>query len=394
MDLEVTQEEHEFRLEVRAFAQTHLPETVRRKVLYGEKLEKQEYVDWQKHLFRQGWIAPAWPQQFGGTGWSLSKQRIFLHELALQCAPETIPFGISMAGPVIYTFGSDEQKAKYLPDILSSDTWWGQGFSEPNAGSDLASLRTRAVDCGDHYLLNGQKAWTTHGRFADMMFCLARTSETGKPQQGISFLLLDMTSPGVEVRPVRTIDEGASICEVFFNDVRVPKSALVGKEGEGWTYAKFLLGHERAMIARVGRSRMQLARAWRLASHPLGNGSRPIEEPLYRQRLVEIEARLRALELTELRALAAYRPGAGFDIADSSMLKIEGSEICQALTELLVDLAGRYGMVYTGRYTQSPIGDTTTHGLLGDHLFNRVATIYGGSSEIQKNVIAKSRFQK
>ncbi|MFT0849721.1 acyl-CoA dehydrogenase family protein [Achromobacter sp. F4_2707] len=394
MDLDITQEEREFRLEVRAFAQEHLPETVRRKVLYGEKLEKQEYVDWQKHLYRRGWIAPAWPKEYGGTGWSLTKQRLFLHELALQCAPETIPFGISMVGPVIYTFGSEQQKKEYLPSILNSDTWWCQGFSEPNAGSDLASLRTRAVDCGDHYLLNGQKAWTTHGRFADMMFCLARTSDTGKPQQGISFLLLDMKSPGIEVRPVSTIDEGASICEVFFNDVRVPKSNLVGEEGKGWNYAKFLLGHERAMIARVGRSRMQLARAQRLASHPHKDGSRPIDNPLYRQRLAEVGARLRALELTELRALSAYRPGAGFDIADSSMLKIEGSEICQTLTELLVDLAGRYGVVYTGRHSQSPIGDTTAHGLLGDHLFNRVATIYGGSSEIQKNVIAKSRFQK
>ncbi|RSE85974.1 acyl-CoA dehydrogenase family protein [Achromobacter denitrificans] len=394
MDIEVTPEERAFRQEVRSFAQAHLPESVRRKVLYGEKLEKQEYVDWQRHLHRQGWIAPAWPVQYGGTGWSLGKQRIFLHELALQCAPETIPFGIAMVGPVIYTFGSDEQKTQYLPAILGSETWWCQGFSEPNAGSDLASLRTRAVDCGDHYLLNGQKAWTTHGRNADMMFCLARTSDTPKPQQGISFLLLDMKTPGIEVRPVRTIDEGASICEVFFNDVRVPKSGLVGKEGEGWTYAKFLLGHERAMIARVGRSRMQLARAQRLASHPLADGSRPIDNPIYRQRLCDIEARLRALELTELRALSAYRPGAGFDVADSSMLKIEGSEICQALTELLLDLAGRYGMVYTGRYTQSPIGDATAHGLLGDHLFNRVATIYGGSSEIQKTVIAKSRFQK
>lgn len=392
MNLDVTPEEHEFRMEVREFAQAHLPGEVQRKILYGEKLEKHEYVDWQKHLHRKGWIAPAWPVEYGGTGWNLSKQRIFLHELALQCAPESIPFGLSMVGPVIYTFGSQEQKDKYLPAILSSDTWWCQGFSEPNAGSDLASLRTRAVDCGDHYLLNGQKAWTTHGRFADMMFCLARTNDTGKPQQGISFLLLDMNSPGVEVRPVQTIDEGASICEVFFNDVKIPKENLVGEEGKGWTYAKFLLGHERAMIARVGRSSMQLARAKRLASHPAEDGTRPIDNPLYRLRLCSIEARLRALELTELRALSQYQPGKGFDISDSSMLKIEGSEICQELTELLLDLTGRYSMVYTGRYTQSPIGDTTAHGLLGDHLFNRVATIYGGSSEIQKNVIAKSRF--
>lgn len=394
MDLAITQEEQDFRQEVREFAQQHLPESVRRKVLYGEKLEKQEYVNWQKHLHQKGWIAPAWPVQYGGTGWSLAKQRVFLHELAQQCAPETIPFGISMVGPVLYTFGSEAQKARYLPGILSSDTWWCQGFSEPNAGSDLASLRTRAVDCGDHYLLNGQKAWTTHGRFADMMFCLARTSDDGRPQTGISFLLVDMKTPGVEVRPVRTIDEGASICEIFFHDVRVPKSELVGEEGKGWTYAKFLLGHERAMIARVGRSRMQLARAQEMAARPTAQGRRPIDNPLFRMRLAEIEARLRALEITELRALAAYQPGKGFDIADSSMLKIEGSELCQALTELLLDLTGRYSKVYTGRYTQSPVGGTDVHGLLGDHLFNRVATIYGGSSEIQKNVIAKSRFEQ
>lgn len=391
MNLDISPEEQAFRQEVREFAQTHLPESVQRKILYGEKLEKHEYVDWQKHLYRQGWIAPAWPVEYGGTGWSLAKQRIFAHELALQCAPETIPFGISMVGPVIYTFGSQEQKDEYLPNILKSDTWWCQGFSEPNAGSDLASLRTRAEDKGDHYLLNGQKAWTTHGSFADKMFCLARTQETDRPQTGISFLLLDMDSPGVEVQPVRTIDEGYSICEVFFNDVKVPKENLVGEDGKGWTYAKFLLGHERAMIARVGRSRMQLQRAYVLAAHPDASGERPIDNPLYQLRLAQIEARLRALELTELRVLSNYRPELGFDIADSAMLKIEGSEICQALTELLLDLAGHYGVVYTGRHSQSPIGETTAHGLMGDHLFNRVATIYGGSSEIQRNIIAKSR---
>ncbi|QEZ46230.1 acyl-CoA dehydrogenase family protein [Cupriavidus oxalaticus] len=391
MDMDISAEEQQFRREVREFALANLPQTVRDKVLFGEKLEKAEYVDWQQRLYRQGWIAPSWPVEYGGTGWSLSKRRVFHHELALCCAPETISFGVTMIGPVLYTFGSGAQKAKYLPGILRSETWWCQGFSEPNAGSDLASLKTRAHDRGDHYVVSGQKTWTTHGRHADMMFCLARTSDEGKQQNGISFLLLDMKAPGVEVRPIETIDEGASICEVFLNDVVVPKSELVGVEGRGWDYAKFLLGHERAMIARVGRSRMQLERARRIAASQRPGGRALLEDPLIQLRLCEIEARLRALEVSELRALDGYQPGKGFDGATASMLKVEGSELCQQLTELLLDLTGRYSRVYVGRYEQSPIGSADAHGAMGDHLFNRVATIYGGSTEIQKNVIAKSR---
>ncbi|MEJ8821275.1 acyl-CoA dehydrogenase family protein [Variovorax humicola] len=390
MDMNISVEEQAFRHEVSAFARANLPKPVRNKVLFGEKLAKAEYVDWQQRLYRQGWIAPSWPVEYGGTGWSLGKRRVFHHALALCCAPETISFGISMIGPVLYTFGSDAQKAKYLAGILKSETWWCQGFSEPNAGSDLASLKTRARDRGDHYVVSGQKTWTTHGRHADMMFCLARTTEEAKLQNGISFLLLDMKAPGVEVRPIETIDEGASICEVFLNEVVVAKSELVGVEGRGWDYAKFLLGNERAMIARVGRSRMQLERARRVAASQRSGGRALSEDPLIQRRLCEIEARLRALEISELRALDGYRPGKGFDGATASMLKIEGSELCQQLTELLLDLTGRYSRVYMGRYEQSPIGGSDAHGAMGDHLFNRVATIYGGSTEVQKNVIAKS----
>lgn len=391
MDMRISDEELRFRQEVREFALENLPLAVRNKVLFGEKLDKAEYVEWQQHLYRKGWIAPSWPVEYGGTGWDLSKRRVFHHELALCCAPETISFGVTMIGPVLYTFGSPEQKEKYLPGILKSEQWWCQGFSEPNAGSDLASLQTRARDAGDHYVINGQKTWTTHGRHADMMFCLARTSDEEKRQQGISFLLLDMTSPGVEVRPIETIDEGASICEVFLDEVKVPKENLVGQEGKGWSYAKFLLGHERAMIARVGRSRMLLERARRIADDKLSAAVTPTYEVVLRQRLVKIEARLRALEISEMRALDDYQPAKGFDGATASMLKIEGSEICQELTEILLDLTGGYSKVYMGRYEQSPIGDCAAHGAMGDHLFNRVATIYGGSSEIQKNIIAKSR---
>lgn len=385
-------EEAAFRSEVAAFAKQHLPQTVRQKVLHGQKLEKDEYVSWQKALYERGWIAPSWPVEYGGGGWSLSQRRVFLHEMALQCAPETIPFGVSMVGPVIYTFGSPAQKERYLPDILQSTTWWCQGFSEPGAGSDLAALRTRAQDCGDHYLVNGQKAWTTHGRFADMMFCLARTSDTGKSQTGISFLLLDMRSPGVEVRPVSTIDEGNSICEVFLRDVKVPKNQLVGEEGKGWTYAKFLLGHERAMIARVGRSRLQLQRAIAHVAQDRQQGQARSLDVLGRARICEVEARLRALELTELRVQSAYHEGKGFDGPGASMLKVEGTEICQNLTQLLLDLNGAYAFAYPGRYEQSPLGDPGVHGLMGDHLFNRVASIYGGSNEVQRNVIAQAEF--
>lgn len=391
MDLKINGAERRFRSEVREFALANISESVRIRVLYGEKLDKHEYVDWQRRLYQQGWIAPSWPVEYGGTGWSLAQRRVFHHELALCCAPETISFGISMVGPVIYTFGSAEQKQKYLPGIRQSDTWWCQGFSEPNAGSDLASLKTRAQDKGDHYVVSGQKTWTTHARHADLMFCLARTSEEEKLQDGISFLLLDMKAPGVEVRSIDTIDEGASICEVFLNDVVVPKADLIGTEGRGWDYAKFLLGHERAMIARVGRSRMQLDRARRIASSQGGYHGPLSEAPQFQARLAELEARLRALEMSELRALSEYQASTGFDPATASILKIEGSELCQQLTQLLLDLNGRYSRVYLGRYAQSPVGSRDAYGTMGDHLFNRVATIYGGSTEVQKNIIAKSR---
>lgn len=379
-----------FRAEVRAFVEKHLPASVRGKILRGEKLTKDEYVNWQKKLYEKGWIAPSWPVEYGGTGWSLLQRRAFHHEMALCCAPETIPFGITMVGPVIYTFGNQEQKDRYLPSILNSDVWWCQGFSEPNAGSDLSSLRTQAQDMGDHYLVNGQKAWTTHGKFADMMFCLARTSKEEKQQLGISFLLLDMKAPGVEVRPVTTIDEGQSICEVFFDNVKVPKENLVGEIGKGWDYAKFLLGHERAMIARVGRSRMQVLRAHELLEQLQADGFIDTETAEFKRRLANIECRLRALEISELRVLSA-KIGAGFDLSMASMLKIEGSEICQELTELLLDIGGSYSLVYEGREPIDDLGPDFRHGLLGDHLFNRVSTIYGGSNEIQKNIIVKAR---
>lgn len=389
--MDTTFDEAGFRQEVRSFVETNLDRAVRDKILRGEKLLKEEYVNWQRSLYERGWIAPSWPKELGGTGWSLEQRRVFHHELSLCCAPETIPFGVTMVGPVIYTFGTEAQKQRYLPGILRSEEWWCQGFSEPNAGSDLASLATRADDMGDHYLINGQKAWTTHGRYADKMFCLARTSKESKRQLGISFLLLDMNAPGVEVRQVETIDEGRSICEVFLKDVVVPKENLVGEVGKGWDYAKFLLGHERAMIARVGRSRMQLARAKQLAKSQTFAGKPLDQEPLLAARMVEIECRLRALEITELRVLSHYTEEAGFDGAMASMLKIEGSEICQQLTELLLDIGGRYSLPYEGRTAHTGMGPAHRHGLMGDHLFNRVATIYGGSNEIQKNIIAKDR---
>lgn len=379
-----------FRSEVRSFVETNLPKTVQGKILRGEKLLKEEYVDWQKKLHKKGWIAPSWPAEYGGTGWSLLQRRAFHHEMALCCAPETIPFGVTMVGPVIYTFGNEQQKTQHLPSILNSDVWWCQGFSEPNAGSDLSSLNTQAQDMGDHYLVNGQKAWTTHGAYADMMFCLARTSKEPQQQQGISFLLLDMKAPGVEVRPVETIDEGASICEVFFDNVKVPKENLVGEAGKGWSYAKFLLGHERAMIARVGRSRMQVSRVRELLKELQKNDYLTNETTRFSLDLLGIESRLRALELSELRVLS-QDVSSGFDLSMASILKIEGSEICQQLTELLVDIGGTYSLVYEGRQPIFGLGADHRHGLLGDHLFNRVSTIYGGSNEIQKNIIIKSR---
>ena len=393
MDLEYTVEQDAFRDEVREFIHENLDEATKHKVESGLKLEKHDYVNWQKALNRKGWLAPHWPVAHGGAGWTPVQQWIFEEEAARGCAPPTIAFGVNMVGPVIVNFGSEAQKKQYLPRILSSDDWWCQGFSEPGAGSDLASLKTRAVRDGDHFVVNGQKTWTTLAQYADMMFCLVRTDPGAKKQEGISFLLINMKSPGVTVRPIYTIDGEPEVNEVFFDDVRVPAENVVGEINKGWDYAKFLLGYERTGIAGVGRSKQQLRRLKRIAAAERIDGRPLIEDLRFRDKLASIEIELMALEITNLRILTAERNGKPPGV-EASMLKIKGTEIQQAITELLIEAIGPYAIPFERNalhegWNGEPIGPDYAAPLAA-HYFNwRKVSIFGGSNEIQRNIIAK-----
>jgi len=367
MDLSFTPEERAFRDEVRAFISARLPSETREKVRRGgTELVKDDYVAWQRILYERGWIAPNWPREYGGTGWSPVQRHIFQEELAYGWTPRTVPFGLSMLAPILIEFGNDVQRARFLPRILRSEDWWCQGYSEPGSGSDLASLQTRAERRGDGYLVNGTKTWITFAQWADWIFALVRTDPNAKKHQGISFLLVDMRSPGVSVRPIVTIDGGTEINEVHFENVEVPHENLVGEENAGWKYAVFLLEHERTGTAGIARCRQGLARLRELVDR-----ERPGDKRLA-ERIASVEIELDALAFTELRTLAAEsagtRPG-----PESSILKIKGTEIQQALTELALDAVGAYaGTGHAAAY------------------FNyRKASIYAGSNEIQKNVIAK-----
>ncbi len=304
-------------------------------------------------------------------------------------APDVVPFGLKMVGPVIYTYGNDEQKARFLPGILNGDDWWCQGYSEPGAGSDLAALKTRADRNGDEYIVNGSKIWTTYAQYADWIFCLVRTDHSGKPQQGISFLLIDMKSPGITVSPIRSINGVHSLNEVHFDNVRVPLANRIGEEGQGWTYAKSLLAHERTVIARVADSKSRLDRLRELATREHQGGRPMIEDAAFRARFTAIEVDLMALEYMELRVLAAMAnnqsPG-----AESSLLKIRGTEIQQALHELTIELAGVYGGMIAGdSTTAADLGHDFGDQARKDFMYGRASTIFGGSNEIQKNIIAK-----
>ncbi|MBV8074249.1 MAG: acyl-CoA dehydrogenase family protein [Candidatus Eremiobacteraeota bacterium] len=366
MDLAFTPEERAFRDEVRAFIATHLPAEIRDRVREGAPLSKDDFVRWQRILYERGWIAPGWPKEYGGPGWTPVQRHIFEEELAYGWAPRTIPFGLLMVAPIIIAFGNDAQRAHYLPRILRSEDWWCQGYSEPGAGSDLASLATRAERSGDAYLVNGTKTWITYAQYADWIFALVRTNPEAKKHEGISFLLIDMHAPGVTVRPIVTLDGGSEINEVHFENVRVPVANRIGDEGAGWTYAKFLLEHERTGTAGVARCRQQLEQ---LRAQVACDGA---IQPALADRIACVEIELDALAYTELRTLAAEsagtRPG-----PESSILKIKGTQIQQALTELALDAAGPYA---NDRYAAT--------------YFNyRKTSIYAGSNEIQKNIIAK-----
>ena len=395
MQLHFTPEEIAFRDEVRTFFEENVPDDIRDKMAVGEHIAKDDFVRWTRILNDKGWAVPHWPEEHGGTGWNPMRQYIFLEELQRYPAPSPLPFGVNMVGPVIYTFGNEAQKKQFLPRIANLDDWWCQGFSEPGAGSDLASLKTKAIRDGDHYIVNGQKTWTTLAQYADWIFCLVRTSNEGKKQEGISFLLIDMNSPGIEVRPIVTIDGGREINEVFLTDVKVPAENLVGEENRGWDYAKFLLGNERTNIARVGMSKQRIARVRELAAKEMSGGRPLLDDERFREKLASIEIDLKALELTQLRVVAAdaKRGNTGRPDPASSILKIKGSEIQQGITHLLMQVMGPYALPYHEDIEGSnepPIEpDYAASGAPGYFNYRKVS-IYGGSNEIQKNIIAKA----
>ena len=392
MQLEFSPAEIAFQKEVRNFIAENYPENLRSVQDEGHDLSKEDFLSWHRILAKKGWIAPAWPVEYGGTGWTATERFIWSEELAAADCVGTMPFGLSMVGPVIYTFGTPEQKAKFLPGILSGDDWWCQGYSEPGAGSDLASLRTKAVRDGDDYVVNGQKTWTTMAQHADWGFFLVRTDSDAKAQEGISFLLIDMKSPGVTVRPIITLGGEHEVNEVWLEDVRVPVENRVYEENKGWTCAKFLLAHERTGIAAVARSKRGVEKIKAIARTEQ-DGDRPlIANPFFKRKISELEIDLTALEFTELRSLAGEASGKGPG-PESSLLKIKGSEIQQRITELALEAVGHYGAPYFRGFGESdnehPIGPDYAHRAAPTYFNTRKTTIYGGSNEIQRNIIAK-----
>lgn len=392
MHLEFTPEDLSFRAEVRAFIAENYPAALRGKQDEGDELGKEDFLSWHRILARKGWIAPAWPVEYGGTGWNATQRFIWSEELASADCIRTMPFGLTMVGPVIYTFGTSEQKAKFLPRILSGDDWWCQGYSEPGSGSDLASLRTTAVRDGDHYVVNGQKTWTTMAQHADWGFFLVRTDKDAKQQEGISFLLIDMKSPGITVRPIITLGGEHEVNEVWLEDVRVPVANRVYEENKGWTCAKFLLAHERTGIAAIASSKRGVERIKEIARTELDGEGSLYGNPFFRRKVSELEVDLTALEYTELRSLAGEAAGKGPG-AEASLLKIKGSEIQQRITELALEAVGHYGAPYFRGFgagdNEHPIGPDYANRAAPTYFNMRKTTIYGGSNEIQRNIIAK-----
>jgi pimeloyl-CoA dehydrogenase large subunit len=394
MDLRFTQDEIAFRDEVRQFMRRSLPESIRKKMVEGRHLEKDDIVRWQRILNEKGWAVPHWPEEWGGRNWTPVQQYIFQDELQQAPAPAPLPFGVSMVGPVIIAFGSEAQKRRFLPRIANLDDWWCQGFSEPGAGSDLASLKTAAKREGEHYVVNGQKIWTTMAQHADWIFCLVRTDTSAKKQEGITFLLIDMRTKGITVRPIVTIDGGAEVNEVFFDDVKVPVENRVGAENKGWDYAKFLLGNERTGIARVGYSKERIRRIRELASLTRDGGKPIIEDERFREKLAALEVELKALEITQLRVVASERNrDPKKPDPYSSMLKIKGAEIQQAVSELMLEIVGPYALPYAPDAegaNEPPVGPEWAAPIAPTYFNWRKISIYGGSNEIQKNIIAKA----
>jgi alkylation response protein AidB-like acyl-CoA dehydrogenase len=393
VDLNYSAEENRFREEVRAFVREKLPGDLAQKVLHHKRLGKEDHLRWQNALSARGWMAPGWPVEFGGPGWTPIERYVFDEECAAAGAPRVSPFGINMVGPVLIAYGSAWQKSHYLPRILSNEDWWCQGYSEPGAGSDLAALSTRAELKGDHYIVNGQKTWNTQGQWADLCFCLVRTSSGGKKQEGISCLLIDMHAPGVTVRPITLLDGEQEVNEIFFSDVEVPTENLVGDQGRGWAIAKYLLGHERTNIADVGRSKRELAYVKFVAAQEQMNGRPLIEDAVFSQRVAQVEIDLIALEITCLRVASAEGEGKGPG-PEASILKIKGTEIQQGLTELMMDAVGPNALPYLpgswgDNWIGARVGPEYAGPLAARYLNGRKTTIYGGSNEIQKNIISQ-----
>ena len=388
MDLNYSQEETKFREEVHHWLQINLPEDIRQKVIGYQELSKEDYLRWHKILAAKGWSVPHWPVEWGGTGWDMTQRYIYDEEFALAGAPRLPPFGPAMCAPVLLKFGTSAQKEQFLPRIREGDDFWVQGYSEPGAGSDLAAVKTRAERVGDHYVINGQKIWTTLGQHGDWIFCLVRTDpHAEKRQEGISFILIDMNTPGITVRPLILMDGGHEVNEIFFDNVKVPAQNLVFEENKGWTVAKYLLGHERMGSGSVGASRRELAALRALAQRELKNGKPLIEDLRFKDKISRVEIELDALEITSMRFLDQMRRTGQAPGADVSMLKIRGTEIQQMITELAMQAAGPHAQPFKS-VDHGSIDDFISR--LAPRYFNfRKASIYAGSNEIQRNIIAK-----
>lgn len=397
MNLDFSPEDAAFREEVRAFIAENYPKDLRAKQDSGEPLAKDDYLAWHKVLAKKGWVAPSWPKEFGGTDWTPTQKYIWSEEQARADTIAVLPFGVSMLAPVIYTFGTEEQKKQFLPGIYNGEVWWCQGYSEPGAGSDLASLKTRAErvkgdDGKEYYIVNGQKTWTTLGQHANWIFCLVRTDPDAKQQEGISFLLIDMDTPGIEVRPIILLDGTHEVNEVWFTDVKVPVENLVGEENKGWTYAKYLLTHERTNIAGVGFSQAGLDAVKRLARVQMHKGRPLIENPYFAARMAQAEIDLMAMSTTNLRIISAAASGQAPGV-ESSMLKVKGTEIRQEINDMARRAAGVYAMPFASEAVEGgnepPVGPEGTAAVAAQYFNNRKLSIFGGSNEIQKNIIAK-----
>ncbi|HEX3919440.1 MAG TPA: acyl-CoA dehydrogenase family protein [Caulobacteraceae bacterium] len=396
MDLDFSPEDVAFREEVRAFLAEAYPAELREKQARDEPMGKDDTLGWQKILAKKGWAAPSWPKKYGGTDWTPTQKYIWSEEQARADVLAIPPFGLSMLAPVLYTFGTEEQRERFLPDIYNGVTWWCQGYSEPGAGSDLASLKTKAEritgdDGKEYYLVNGQKTWTTLAQYADWGFFLVRTDPNSKPQAGISFLLIDMTTPGITVRPIITLEGGHEVNDVFLDNVKVPVENRIYEENKGWTCAKALLQHERSGIAGVARSKRSLERLREMATTERSDIGGPLlEDAFFRRKVAELEIDLTALEFTELRTLAGESSGEGPG-PESSILKIKGTEIQQRLTELALEAAGHYGAPHLLGlpHNAAAIGPFDARGTAGHYFNTRKTSIYGGSNEIQRNIIAK-----